>query len=125
MKGKNKNPISRAIDLDKKKPPSDKIFSALGITAGAFALLLLAICLMFFLAARYHSRAVWFFLYYPMVIAIMIGLVCSVGQLLRNKYFSTIAALFLSSIAAVIILIVSIYQGVIYGQVFAFPFYIF
>jgi len=124
MKDKKKNPIISSIDLDKKKPPSDKIFSGLGIGTGVLAILLLTICLMFFVAARHLSRSVWFFLYYPMILLIMVGLVCTVGQLLRNKYFTTVIGLILNATAAIVILIVSIYQGVVYGQVFAFPFYI-
>jgi len=120
---KEKNFIAKSIELDKKKPKSDKIFSALGISAGVFALSLLLINIIFYIFAVDLAVDVWFFLYYPMVIVIIVGIFCSWGQLLRNHYISTIVALILNNAAAVAIIAISIFQGVRYGQVFAMPFY--
>ena len=137
MAHKRKNFIEDAIELNAKQTPSDKIFSVLGIVTGAVACLLLLACLIAFLsttsggefgapyASRYYAALIWYLLYYPMLIIVITGLFCSSGQLIRNRYFSTFIALLLNSLAAITILTVSIVQGVVYGQVFAFPFYFF
>jgi len=120
---KKKNFIEHSIELDEKKTPSDKIFSVVGISTGFVSVFLLLFSLLMFLLARDYSHLVWYYLYYPTIVIAIAGLICAGGQLVRNHYFSTILALGFNTIAVLTLIIVSIIQGVVYGQVFAFPFY--
>ena len=124
MSKKRKNLIQQSIELDEKKTPSDTILSSVGILTGVAAGILLTICLIVFFAAnREYAVSFWYFLYYPTIILIIVGLFCTCWQMMRNHYLSTIIGLIINSLLAVTIITVSLVQGILYGQVFAFPFY--
>ena len=124
MSKKRKNLIQKSIELDERKTPSDTIFSSLGLLVGAAAGVLLTICLIVFLAAsREYAIVFWYFLYYPTIILIIVGLFCTAGQMIRNHYLSTIIGLIINTALAITMITISLVQGIRYGQVFAFPFY--
>ena len=124
MAGKRKNILQESIDLCEKKTPSDTIFSSIGILTGTIAGVLLIICLIVFLVApRSYAVYAWYFLYYPSLTLVIVGLFCTSGQLIRNNYLSTIVGLIINILVAIALIIISIMQGVLYGQVLVFPFY--
>jgi|GEM_PF-2266710 len=124
MNSKKKNFIEKSLELEEKKTPSDKIFSIVSICAGSVAIILLLFALVMFLSMpQDYKHFAWFYLYYPIIVIALAGIICASGQMMRNHYFSTILALAFNALAVLTLIVVSIIQGALHGQVFAFPFY--
>ena len=125
MANKKKNLIQESLELDKKMPKSDKIFSFLGLLCGILAVMLLLIVLGFYIFVNDASVLifVWYILFHPLFMIVILGLFCCIGQMVRNRYLSTFLALAFNGIAALLIIAILIYLGVRYGHVFIFPFY--
>ncbi|MCL2847866.1 MAG: hypothetical protein FWE13_03855 [Firmicutes bacterium] len=132
MAKKRKNIIEhlqQSIELDTKKTPSDTILSTVGILTGTLAGLLVLICLILYLAIPRppvgidFAEVVWYFIYYPSVVLVIVGLFCTVGQLFRNHYISTIIGLIINTSVAIALITVSLVQGIAFGQVLVFPFW--
>ena len=128
-KTEKKNFIDEALELDEKQTPSDRIFNAVALGTGIFAGLLLLVCLILYLSITQAAVLdtpfyiyAWLLLFYPILIMALVGLYFSVGQLMRNHYFTTIFAVLLNTLAAAALITVLIIQAA-RGQIYIVPFY--
>lgn len=61
-------------------------------------------------------------LFYPMAIGLIVTFFCSIAELLRNPYMSSIIALIAASVLALLLISSIIVQGVLLGKVYILPF---
>lgn len=115
--------IQESYELDSKTPRSDKVFNFLGLFSGSAALILLSITLLVFVFARDFSVPVWYFLFYPILVSIILGLYCCIGQIVRNRFLSIVVGIIFNGIALIAVLVVIIVQSALHTWPFIFPLY--
>jgi len=124
MKKPKQNFIDKAIELDTKQTPSDKLFNRVGLICGSVACGFLVLCLIFHLTLPSVGFFLWLILFYPILVLVIVTLSCSIGQLIRNHYFSALFACILGSLALLALIITIIYQAAVYSTVFLIPFHL-
>lgn len=114
--------IDESIELDEKQTPSDKVFNVVSLLCGAAAAALLLICLIFYFTLPDVAVLAWIYAFYPIVVFVAAGTFCSAAQLLRNRYFTSVAAFILNIAGIVAAITVLIVQAAVYKEVFIAPF---
>lgn len=115
--------LNQSIDIDNKSSHADRIYNGLSFTAAVLSCALLLAALIAYLVDPAKGLFVFAVVFYPTAVLIVVSYVFGIAELLRNRYFTTILAVVLTSAVLIGTVVFIILQGALLNNVAIFPFY--
>ena len=110
------------FEMDSKCVYSHGVLNLVTVIAICAVAVMGTVCASFIIYDLDLGLYVFQLLFYPMAIGLIVTFFCSIAELLRNPYMSSIIALIAASVLALLLISSIIVQGVLLGKVYILPF---
>ena len=114
--------VPSPFKMDSKCVYSHGVFNLVTVIAICAVAIMGTVCASFFAYDLDLGLYVFQLIFYPSAIGLIITFFCSIAELLRNPYTSSIIALIAASVLTILLIVVIILQGVLLGKVYILPF---